>query len=100
MRKMRNTLRSEKTANDEYKQIMEEGEAERDLQPTRDMEKARDESWASVLKAFSRDNVPFIILRRGKELSRSARPSRTCAMMMSVACRPAASLKMMWNICA
>jgi hypothetical protein len=40
MRRARNTLRSDKTANDKTKEIIEEGEAERDLQPTRDMEKA------------------------------------------------------------
>ena len=37
----RNTLRSDETANDKDKEIIEEGEAERDLQPTRDMEKAK-----------------------------------------------------------
>ena len=41
MRRARNTLRSDKTANDKMKEIIEEGEAERDLQPTRDMEKAK-----------------------------------------------------------
>ena len=41
MRRARNTLRSDETANDKDKEIIEEGEAERDLQPTRDMEKAK-----------------------------------------------------------
>jgi hypothetical protein len=41
MRRARNTLRSDKTANDKTKEIIEEGEAERDLLPTRDMEKAK-----------------------------------------------------------
>jgi hypothetical protein len=41
MRKARDTLRSDKTANDKKKEIMEQGEAERDLQPTRDTEKVK-----------------------------------------------------------
>ena len=41
MRRVRNTLRSDKTANDKKKEIIEDGAAEGDLQPTHDMEKAK-----------------------------------------------------------
>jgi hypothetical protein len=56
MRRARNTLRSDETANGKDKEIIEEGEAERDLQPTRDMEKAK------VGHACSRHAITYLLL--------------------------------------
>jgi hypothetical protein len=56
MRRARNTLRSDETANDKDKEIIEEGEAERDLQPTRDMEKAK------VGHVGSRHAITYLLL--------------------------------------
>jgi hypothetical protein len=82
MRRARNTLRSDKTANDKTKEIIEEGETERDLQPTRDMEKAKSCTPAVRRSPPSASNG----VAAAKEL-------RWCAAVRGLQCFSAASLQ-------
>ncbi len=64
MRKARNTLRSDKTANDQNKERIADGEAERDLQPTHDTEKEMREDEIPLKVTHWRKAAAALLLRQ------------------------------------